>query len=135
MKRGPKPKPTALKILEGAQPCRINRDEPPFVPGSVEPPDWMTGEKHALALELWNEVVPILAAGRVLSVGDRSNLILLCLLYQRWRTDFDDRKAIDQYVRLSLEFGLTPSSRSRIKAPPEKPKDELESFLEAKKAQ
>lgn len=134
MKRGPKPKPTALKILEGAQPCRINGDEPAIVPGSTEPPDWMTPESYSLALELWNEVVPILAAGRVLSVGDRANLILLCLLYREWRTDLGDRKAIDQFVRLSLEFGLTPSSRSRIKVAAEKPKDELEDFLGTKKA-
>lgn len=128
MKRGPKPKPTALKILEGAQKCRINFDEPQYAPGSIEPPDWLAG----LALDHWRELAPVLGAGRVLSAADRTALALLCVLYQRWRTDPDDRKATDQYVRLCLEFGMTPASRSRIKAPPEKPKDDLGEFLEGK---
>lgn len=131
MKRGPKPKPTALRILEGDQPCRINFNEPKFGDANAEAPLWLAG----LAREHWDELAPILSRARVLSDADRSNLALLCMLYQRWRTDPGNNKAIDQYVRLSLEFGLTPSSRSRIKAPPEKPKDDLEDFLGAKKAQ
>jgi predicted translin family RNA/ssDNA-binding protein len=35
-------------------------------------------------------------------------------------------KARDRYLRLLTEFGLTRSSRSRIKAPTEKPRDELD---------
>jgi phage terminase small subunit len=134
MKRGPKPKPTALKVLEGVHPFRINGDEPPFPPGSAAAPDWLAG----LAREQWDELAPLLAESRVLTVGDRSNLALLCLLYQRWREDPADLKAINQYVRLSLEFGLTPSSRSRLKAAPERPKDEvqaLDEFLGGRKAQ
>lgn len=130
MKRGPKPKPKALKLLEGVHPFRVNYDEPEIRPGSTAGPAWLTG----LALEHWNELAPSLGASRILADVDRANLALLCLLYQRWRLDNGDRKAIDQYVRLSLEFGLTPSSRSRIKAPPEKLKDALGEFLEANKA-
>lgn len=135
MKRGPKPRPTALKILEGAQPCRINGDEPTFRPGSDSPPDWLDG----LAREHWEELVPVLAEGRILSAADRSNLVLLCQLYRGWREDPTDLKVINQYVRLSLEFGMTPSSRSRLKAAPEKPKDEVQAFdeflAEGRKAQ
>jgi len=134
MKRGPKPKPTALKVLEGVHPFRINGDEPSFRPGSDAPPDWLAG----LALEHWRELAPMLSESRVLSVGDRSGLALLCLLYQQWRDDPSDLKVVNQYVRLSLEFGLTPSSRSRIKVSPEKSKDEvqaLDEFLGGRKAQ
>jgi phage terminase small subunit len=129
-RRGPKPKPTALKILEGAQPCRINFDEPRFGEGNAEAPVWLDG----LAREHWDELAPLLARSRVLSDGDRTSLALLCVLYQRWRDNSFDNQAQDRYLRLSLEFGLTPASRSRIKARPEKPKDDLEDFLE-KKAQ
>ena len=131
MKRGPHPKPTALKILEGCKPFRINFDEPSFRDGSTTPPAWLTG----LALEHWNELAPVLSSARILTVGDLSALLVLCLEYERWRTDPGNDKSKDRYIRLLIEFGMTPSSRSRIKAPPEKPKDELGEFLEAKKAQ
>jgi phage terminase small subunit len=125
MKRGRKPKPTALKILEGEKPCRINVDEPAFPAGSVVAPAWLEG----LALEHWHELAPMLAEQRVLTVADRPCLALMCCEYRRWREDPREDKAKDRYIRLSLEFGLTPSSRSRIKAPPEKPKDDLAEFL------
>lgn len=134
MKRGPKPKPTALKVLEGVHPFRINGDEPTFRPGGADAPDWLAG----LALDHWNELAPVLLEGRVFSAVDRSNLALLCLLYAQWRDDPTDHKAVGQYVRLSLEFGMTPSSRSRLKAAPERPKDEvqaLDEFLGGRKAQ
>jgi phage terminase small subunit len=134
VKRGPKPKPTALKVLEGVHPFRINGDEPAYSPASDAAPVWLAG----LALEHWDELAPMLARSRVFSDGDRANLALLCLLYQRWREDPADLKVINQYVRLSLEFGLTPSSRSRLKAAPERPKDEvqaLDEFLGGRKAQ
>lgn len=131
MKRGRKPKPTSLKLLEGSRDDRINHAEPKFQPGSDAAPEWLTG----LALDHWNELAPLLASSRVLSAGDRTNLALLCQLYQRWRTDFDDWKAQDRYIRLSVEFGLTPSARSRIKASPEKPADEVADLNEFLKAQ
>ena len=134
MKRGPKPKPTAIKLLENCRADRVNGDEPSFRPGSDAPPDWLDG----LALEHWRELTPILSEGRILSAADRSNLVLLCELYKQWRDDPTDLKVIDRYIRLSLEFGMTPSSRSRIKVSPEKPADEaarLDAFLGGRKAQ
>ncbi len=129
--RGPKPKPTALKILEGDQPCRINRNEPSLPFGCADTPPWLTD----LAREHWNEIAPMLAKARVLTDGDRANLALMCESYAEWREDIRGAwKAKDLYRRLSCEFGLTPSSRSRIKVPSERPKDELEAFLEVKKA-
>lgn len=129
--RGRNSKPTALKILEGAQPCRINFDEPKYEPASTDPPDWLDG----LALEHWAELAPILARSGVLTIADRAGLAALCDDYQRWRTDPEDFKARDRYRRMLIEFGLTPSSRTRLKAPPEKPQDDLGDFLGQKKAQ
>ena len=131
MKRGRKPKPTALKLLEGSRDDRINHAEPKYTPGSDVAPEWLGG----LALEHWQELAPLLVGGRVLSAGDRTLLAMLCCEYQRWRGDPDDWKSKDRYIRLSVEFGLSPSSRSRIKAAPERPKDDLEAFLSGKKAQ
>ena len=39
--RGRKPKPTALKLLDGTRADRINHDEPAMPPASIEPPDWL----------------------------------------------------------------------------------------------
>ncbi len=129
--RGRKPKATALKILERCREDRINRDEPSLPFNPADAPSWLTG----LALEHWNEIAPMLAKARVLTDGDRANLALMCECYAEWREDIRGAwKAKDLYRRLSCEFGLTPSSRSRIKVPSERPKDELEAFLEVKKA-
>jgi hypothetical protein len=45
------------------------------------------------------------------------------------RPDPDDTRARESYRRFLVEFGLTPSSRSRIKTTGEKPRDALEEFL------
>jgi phage terminase small subunit len=130
--RGRKPKPTNLKILEGCRRDRINPGEPAIAPGSVEAPGWLEG----LARDHWDELAPILAGARVLSIADRAGLAVLCDDYRRLRSDPDDWKARDRYRRMLIEFGLTPSSRSRLKVPAEGPADELEEFLVgAKKAQ
>jgi phage terminase small subunit len=125
--RGRKPKPTALKILEGCRKDAINHQEPPYVPASTEPPGWLRG----LAREHWDELAPLLGRLRVLGETDRPGLALLCHEYGRWRDD-DTNASKDRYVRLLIEYGMTPSSRGRIKAAPEKPKDELQNFLEKK---
>lgn len=125
---GRKSKPMAIKILEGERKCRINLDEPKFAPSSSIPPEWLEG----YAQEHWDELAPMLQKSGVLTEGDRMNLAILCVLYAQLRFDPLDYKAMDRYLKFSTEFGMTPSSRTRIKATPEKPKDELESFLERK---
>jgi P27 family predicted phage terminase small subunit len=147
MKRGPKPKPTTLKILEGAQKCRINFDEPK-VPAATDlsPPDWL--DRHGR--DHWEELAPVLSRARLLSEADRHALAMLCDDYSTIRNSMDGTdeaaseykrvvsslanadKARDRYRRMLLEFGMTPSSRSRIKAPADGPRDDLESFLEKK---
>jgi phage terminase small subunit len=123
--RGRKPKPTALKLLEGCRADRVNVFEAVLPPGSVVAPDWLEG----LAKEHWDEIAPLLASSGILTAGDRAALAVLCDEYRRWRTDPDDTKSRDRYRRMLVELGLTPSSRSRIKAQPERPKDELGDFL------
>jgi P27 family predicted phage terminase small subunit len=142
--RGRKPKPTALKILEGAQPCRINDREPTMPAGSVEPPAWLDDRGRAH----WRELAAILAPAGLLTAGDRPALAQLCDDFSTivgsiegpGDNDVGDYDAVraflasadkarDRYRRMLVEFGLTPSSRSRIKSTAEKPKDRLEEFL------
>jgi phage terminase small subunit len=122
---GRAPKPSALKVIEGVHPFRINLDEPATIPPSLDAPGWLKG----LALEHWEELAPILHRVRVFSQADRAALAMLCDDYRRLRTDPDDWKARDRYRRMLIEFGLTPSARSRIRATPEEKADELEAFL------
>lgn len=127
-KRGPKPKSTSLKVLEGVHPFRINQDEPKYPIAPTTPP--VHFKDHAL--DLWNELIPILTNAHVFTIGDRVNLELLCTCYQRWRDNPDNKSAVDTFVRLSDRFGLNPSSRSSIKVSPTKPKDDLETYFEKK---
>lgn len=126
--RGRKPKPTALKILDGDREDRINRDEPVLPPASEEMPNTLATDE---ARQCWAELSPLLAKAGLLSEGDRHALSLLCEAYSLTRADPLDYKARDLYRRMLIEFGLTPSSRSRIKATVEKPKDQLDEFMKS----
>lgn len=127
--RGRKPKPTALKILEGAQPCRINRHEPSVPPpADLAPPRWLEGQ----AVDHWHELAPMLHRSGLLTEADRHSLALLCEAFGRFRADPTDERARDLYRRMAVEFGLTPSSRSRLRAPAEPKPDALAAFLARK---
>jgi phage terminase small subunit len=54
---------------------------------------------------------------------------MLCDEYDGIRIDPVDGASRDRYRRLLVEFGLTPSSRSRLKAPVEAPVDHLAELL------
>lgn len=125
--RGRKPKPMALKLLHGDQPCRMNHAEPKMPPGSLDAPEWLQG----LALAHWNEFAPVLSAAGLLTQGDRAAFAQLCDDYATIRNGLGDRdKARDRYRRMLVEFGLTPSSRARIKITVEPPRDRMAEFLE-----
>jgi len=153
-RRGPKGKPTALKLLEGCRADRINAAEPEFpAAGDHAAPVWLDryGREH------WDELSAVLRRAGVLTEGDLAALAQLCDDYSIIRRSLDppdaevvgdyDRmrslmtnadRARERYKRMLVEFGLTPSSRSRLKAAPERPKDEvqaLDEFLGGRKAQ
>ena len=110
--RGRKPKPTALKILEGAQPCRINTREPQIPTASApDPPAWI----GKYGKERWNELAPVLSAAGLLTTGDLPAFEQLCDEYDAIRRDPLSAGARDRYRKLLTEFGLTPSSRSKDK--------------------
>ncbi len=124
--RGRKPKPTALKILAGDQPCRINTDEP-RLPAVTEAaaPKWI-GSYGAV---LWRRMVPMLVNAGVLTQGDLPGLELLCSEYDGLRRDPTNAGCRDRYRRLLAEFGLTPSARSRLKSTAAPKADALQVFL------
>jgi P27 family predicted phage terminase small subunit len=83
-KRGPIPKPTAIKRLEGNPGKRRLPDDEP-TPASLaaapEPPDWL----GPVAKQAWRAVARELAAASMLHTLDLSILELFAVTYGHWR--------------------------------------------------
>ena len=80
---GKRPKPNALRVLEGMRGHRPLRDEPKFPPVAPVCPDWMP----ALGREIWEKLTDKL--GRVpgwLSDSDFLVMERIGVAYARWRT-------------------------------------------------
>jgi P27 family predicted phage terminase small subunit len=71
---GPAPTPTALRVLKGDRPYRINRDEPRPRDELPTEPDWLT----AGAREEWRRVLPDLVAMGTAKAVDASALAAYC---------------------------------------------------------
>lgn len=150
---GRKPKPTAMKILQGNPGKRaLNGREPPTSAGVPRCPEHLTPEARAE----WRRIAPVLSHMRVLRTGDRAALAAYCQHWARWVEA--ERKiaemggalviktpsgcliqnpyvgiantAMDAMRKFLSEFGLTPSSRSRIvvDAPPDLDNDDRSYF-------
>ena len=132
---GRKPAPTALKVVRGDRPSRINHNAPPTVPpsGEVPPPAWL----NEVAAEVWTRILPQLAAKRIM---DEAHLELFAQgcqaigLFQDAARLVNDQGIIvnngngkvknpafqvmrDSFtvtLHWSREFGLTPSAQSGI---------------------
>lgn len=134
-KRGPAARPTALAILHGDKPSRINRDEPLPAEGKPEPPYTL----DPAVAEVWAYTVEQLGVMRTVSKADRDVLVAYCeaVVTHRRACAALAREGLlvlnakgDAYVRnplvamqrdaatlvrvLAREFGLTPSARSDI---------------------
>ena len=73
-KRGPAPKPTALRLLHGDRADRVNTDEPTPSELDVAPPDWLT----QAALAVWREYGPDLRRKGVLTAWDAETFAAWC---------------------------------------------------------
>lgn len=134
---GPKPTPTALKVLRGNPgKRRLNPHEPTPPPSTLEPPSWLRGD--AIALRIWREEAPRLQLLGLLGTIDRLMFAALCervALYQRTartlrRTKgliqttsggamarpevYISRSALEGMRRLAAAFGMTPADRARL---------------------
>ena len=151
-KAGRRPKPTAIRILEGTQKGPAKR-EPALPPGIPPMPKRL--EVDQVAVEKWEELAGILTRMGVLTLGDGEALATLCevhsaeqscLLQLRaggavMHTDLGGvkpnpagplyRSLVSQKAALLSEFGLTPSSRTKLATKAEVQKDELEAFFTA----
>lgn len=151
--RGRKPKPTILKALAGNPGKRRVNDAEPQVPnGLPDCPDFLDDEAKAE----WFRVASILNQMGLLTRADRSALAAYCVAYSRWvHAEAEVKKygtvvlspnkkfpmkspylsiadqAMESMRKFMVEFGLTPSSRSRIKVMDTAAADEFDEFLGA----
>ena len=134
--RGRKPKPTMLKLLSGNPGKRKLNKEEPIAAGIPGCPEFL----DAVAKEEWNRCVKVLAEMGVLTKADRAALAGYCVAYSRWveaealvkrygmivkspEKGFPMKspyltvadQALESRRKLMVEFGMTPSSRSRLK--------------------
>lgn len=149
---GRKPKPSALKLLSGNPGKRpFNHGEPDFpIDGELVPPEHLEGK----AREEWLRCAPLLRDAGVLTSIDKTAFSALCMCYSRWlEAEHHVRRegcvisgstgspvmnpyvrvaaqALDQMRALMGDFGMTPSSRTRLKAEcPGEGEDDLEKEL------
>ena len=150
-KSGRKPKPTAIKELAGTlRPDRANPNEPTPEPFEKAPrcPTHITGE----ARKTWRKMARLLTGMGVLTGADLHALEAYCTIYARWsdaesqlRTygvmmSRDDQLFPSPYLRIAEdslkqmrawmnEFGITPSSRSRVKVEKKAPPSDLDEWF------
>lgn len=148
--RGRKPKPTAKKKLEGNPGKRkLNEQEPQPVVMIPDPPDHFEG----VALDEWTRITLELQTLRLVSNIDRASLVAYCQAWADYVKACDTveeegevitsekgglyqnpwvsikNSAMDRMVRISSEFGMTPSSRSRLKVETPTEDDEIKKML------
>jgi P27 family predicted phage terminase small subunit len=152
--RGRKPKPTTLKVLAGNPGRRPLNKHQLQVPVEVpECPDYLDDEAKAE----WFRMAKVLQDMGLLTQADRTALAAYCVAYSRWMAaeaqvrrlgtivksplkNFPMKspyltvadQALETMRKFMVEFGLTPSSRSRIRVPGDRgAMDEFDAFLES----
>ena len=142
-RRGPAPKPTALRVLHGDRADRVNAAEPRPADLDIEPPDWLSPE----AVEVWDRLAGDLTTKGVLTAWDTEAYACWCDAVVRRRKAAavlaEDGEVIElpvynkngelaghrlakspwtlvlreadaQVQRYGARFGLTPSDRSQL---------------------
>lgn len=153
---GPRPKPTALKIAAGNPgKRRLNDREPRYAVSKPSAPAHL----DKIAKAEWRRISAILLSQGVISQADRAALAAYCVAYSRWAHAEENvrkygtvlkgsnggmfqspylpvaNRAMEQMVRLASEFGLTPASRTKIKAEPTDAVEDLTEMLFRKATQ
>ena len=143
---GPQPAPTALKLLKGVRPARINQNEPkPRVASANIPAGW-GAQMSVAAKSFWKRNAQKLVALGLLTEIDLNAFRALCEIWSDWATVrrllkksgmiyqttnaqkekvFKQRPEVKLMIDLEKElkvylelFGMAPAPRSRIAAEP-----------------
>lgn len=152
--KGRKPTPSVIKIREGNPGKRaINSDEPIAPAGIPDCPEFLP---EAAKTE-WKRISVVLDEMGLMTHADRAALAAYCTCYARWvhaeqqvakygtivkspEKGFPMKspyltvadQAMESMRKFLVEFGLTPSSRSRIRVSGQTTaEDEFQAFVEA----
>ena len=136
-RRGPKPTPRNLRIVKGSdRPSRMN-DEEPVVPVSIpDPPDTLSQDEQNVFMEYARK----LAKMRVMTEADVGALVIFSRCWIEAQDAHEKvrrlgaivqapkskslmhnpywtvrNKAEEKALKILTEFGMTPSSRTRVK--------------------
>jgi P27 family predicted phage terminase small subunit len=139
--RGRKPTPTALKLVRGNPGKRPLPENEPHPEAGAAMPEWLSPE----AAKHWPMIARQLDDAGVLTEMDAQALALYCEAFARWKHANEQvvrygavvkapsgypvqspflsiaNKAFEQMTKLLVEFGMTPSSRSRVTGAAKKP--------------
>ncbi len=123
---GRKPKPTALKLLEGNRGKRriVKEPEPD---GQPLRPNWNDGE----AIRFWDRNVPQLTELGIATKLDQDALEMMCQTYAAWlaamQTDAvpDATKLFNSFWKIASCFGMTPADRTRLSFVKERTKENV----------
>jgi P27 family predicted phage terminase small subunit len=134
-KRGPAPKPTALRILHGDDKGRINTNEPRPLDIPITKPTWLS----EYAEEEWDRLAPHFVAMGTFKATDETALAFYCEAVARGRKlievvsrtpplikgredtlvknpSYSQVAVVEHSIRLlAREFGLTPAARAGIR--------------------
>jgi P27 family predicted phage terminase small subunit len=146
---GRPPKPTNLKLLHGTARADRMKNEPGFRPGRPSRPQWLLPE----AKREWNRIVPELESNGLLATVHRAALANYCQWWARWvqaekalaehgLTFTTESGYVQQRPEVAIaqksaqlckaflvEFGLTPSSQTRVNVPEKQAEDPMEAFI------
>ena len=148
--RGRKPKPTNLKELAGNPGHRpLNQDEPKPQTVMMQAPRFLDDVANKEWRRISRELYPL----GLLTKIDRSALAAYCQAYSRWIQASEEiegksltlktengyeypnpllaiiNNALEVMRKFGVEFGMTPSSRSRLKVEPPEAPDDLDKLL------
>lgn len=131
MAKGRKPKPNQLKVVAGNPGNRpINEQEPVYASGGMNAPEWLSG----LAVDVWERLASNLDANGLLTEASRDLLAVYCDLVADYREkrekgEMPQMAQVSRMQSIAGEFGLTPSSASRIVAPKKAKADGKQRFF------
>jgi len=148
--RGRKPKPTKLRMLQGNPGKRpLNTQEPAYRALQSECPEFLGVQ----ARKEWDRIKAVFDQQELITESDYSALTAYCAAWGRWIEAEDhikqsgmlvkspsgyaiqnpwlaiSNRAFEQMMKFMVEFGMTPSSRSRVKTVGPEEKSGLEEFL------
>ena len=88
---GRKPKPNALKLMEGNTGHRkLSKPAPVFDSAKPSPPPFLNDD----ALEEWHRLIDILFETGVMTETDRAAFAAYCQSYGRWTKHLDEKNSI-----------------------------------------